>query len=150
MDGERKYLYGLMFHFFRCQGCSLTSFTCWYDDECISWWFNKKPDSAYSLQQLAATYGIWVRMWVVKGLPFKGMWLLWTIFDLGHRSVSSKKLDSWNSRPLIFAEPTFLHQVCNKSRFKIHLKLRSTIGIEIKQVSGISMTITMLLVSFFD
>ena len=21
----------------RCQGCSLTSFTCWYDDQCISW-----------------------------------------------------------------------------------------------------------------
>ena len=37
MDGERKYSYGLMFHVFRCQGCSLISFTCWYDDECISW-----------------------------------------------------------------------------------------------------------------
>ena len=34
---KTKYSCGLMFYVFRCQGCSLTSFTCWYDDECISW-----------------------------------------------------------------------------------------------------------------
>ena len=59
-DGERKYSCGLMFHVFRCQGCSLTSFTCWYDDECISWWFNKNLIllTAYSSWLLHMEFGL--------------------------------------------------------------------------------------------
>ena len=59
-DGERKYSYGLMFHVFRCQGCSLTSFTCWYDDECISSRFNKNMIllSAFSSWLLHMEFGL--------------------------------------------------------------------------------------------